>query len=106
MPGFFLRGGVIRLQLNRSDVRRSWAFGAVDGVEAYLLRFFQRLVPVHLNARVMGEQVLAPIVGRDEPEALGVVEPLHGACRHSHSNLESVRDKSEAALPGEIFKGI
>src|SRR5438309_10010553 len=30
----------------------------------------------------MGEQVLAAVVRRDEPETLGVVEPLHFSCRH------------------------
>src|SRR5690349_14947440 len=30
----------------------------------------------------MGEEVLAAVIGRDEPEALLVVEPLHGSCSH------------------------
>jgi hypothetical protein len=54
----------------------------------------------------MGEEVLAAVIRRDEPEALGVVEPLHGACRHVLIPILKVRDSAEAALPGEIFKGI
>src|SRR4051794_11014559 len=35
----------------------------------------------------MDEEVRARVVGRDEPEALVVVEPLHGAGRHLASPL-------------------
>jgi hypothetical protein len=30
----------------------------------------------------MDESVIAAAIGRDEAEALGRVEPLHGSCRH------------------------
>ena len=51
-------------------------------VEADLLRFLQRLVSIHLDGAVVGEQILAAVIRRDESEALGVVEPLHCTCSH------------------------
>jgi hypothetical protein len=30
----------------------------------------------------MHEEILAAVIGRDEAEALGVVEPLYGTCTH------------------------
>src|ERR1051325_2847231 len=75
--------------LDHPDVRGCRAFRAIHGVEADLLRFLERLVAVHLDVAVMGEELLAAVIRRDEPEALGVVEPFHGACRHNcYSNPE------------------
>src|SRR5690348_8739760 len=68
--------------LDRLDVRRRRAFGALGDVERNLLRLLQRLVAIHLDGAVVGEKILAAVVRRDESEALGVVEPLHGTCCH------------------------
>jgi hypothetical protein len=38
----------------------------------------------------MGEEILAAAIGRDEAEALRIVEPLHGACSHVIPFLEKV----------------
>ena len=35
---------------------------------------------------LMDEQVLRAVIGGDEAEALLVVEPLHGSCRHVNSS--------------------
>src|SRR5207247_7514271 len=68
--------------LDRLDVRGGRALGSLDHVEGHRLVFFQRFVAGHLDIAVMREQVLAAVVRRDEPETLGVVEPLHFSCRH------------------------
>src|SRR4029079_17269360 len=38
--------------------------------------------PVHLDVGVVDEEILAPLVRRDEAVALRVVEPLHSSGRH------------------------
>src|SRR5690606_38013167 len=66
----------------RADARyvlRCRALLALHNVELDGLTLLQALEAVRLNGRVMDEAVLAAIVGRDEAEALLVVEPLHGA---------------------------
>src|SRR5690606_34790695 len=50
---------------------------ALDHVEFDLLALGKRLEAAPLNGGVMDEAVLRPILGRDEPETLAVVEPLH-----------------------------
>ena len=42
------------------------------------------------DAGVVDEEVAGPLVGRDEPEALVVAEPLHGAGRHVFTSTASV----------------
>ena len=61
---------------------------AVDHVVRDLLRFLEGLVAVHLDVAVMGEQILAAVIRRDESEALRVVEPLHGTCCHVYFLLD------------------
>src|SRR4051812_19603753 len=75
--------------LKRLDVRRGRALLALRHVEGDLLAFLQRLVAGRLDRAVVREQILAAVVGRDEAEALGVVEPLHGTCSHCHSIPEN-----------------
>ena len=90
-PGLFLAlRGVSRAarRLHGLDIGRGRTLLAGAHFEGDLLAFLQRLVAVHLDRAVMGEQVLAAVIGRDEAEALGVVEPLHGAVRHVISILE------------------
>src|SRR3954453_13228945 len=42
----------------------------------------ERAIAVRLDAAVVDEQVLRAFIGRDEPEALLVAEPLNGASCH------------------------
>src|SRR5579859_5571390 len=64
------------LQLH--DVLSRRAFLRLHDLELHALPFGQRLEPLTLNSGVMHEAVLTAVFGRDETEALGVVEPLHG----------------------------
>src|SRR5947208_1633214 len=68
--------------LNRLDVRGVGALRAGLGVVADLRALRQRLEAAAGNAAVVHEQVLALVVGRDEPEALVVTEPLNGSGCH------------------------
>jgi len=54
---------------------------ALHDVELDLLAFGERLEAVGLDGRVVHEAILRAVRGRDEAEALGVVEPLDGAGR-------------------------
>src|SRR5204863_345452 len=60
------------------DVLRGGALLALNHLELHALAFGERLEALRLNGAVMHEAVLAAILGRDEAEALGVIEPLHG----------------------------
>src|SRR4051794_5105015 len=77
-PGLRSRAGL----LDRADVLRLRALGALRDVERHLLVFLQRLEAAALDRREVREEVLAAVVGRDEAEALGIVEPLDGTCAH------------------------
>src|SRR5947209_14915662 len=63
---------------------------ALDDLEAHPLPLVEALVPVHLDGRVVDEDVLAAVDG-DEAEALLGVEPLHGALCHVCSHVSCVR---------------
>jgi hypothetical protein len=54
----------------------------LDDLIADLLAFVEPLHAGALDSRDMDENVLAAIIGLDEAEALGTVEPFHCACRH------------------------
>src|SRR5918999_1367124 len=68
--------------LQRLDVGRRRAFLPLRHVERDLLAVFQRLEARTLDRAVMGKEILAAVIRRDEAEALRVVEPLHGTCWH------------------------
>src|SRR5205807_4126474 len=70
------RGAVWALELH--DVLRRGALLTVHDVELNALALGQRLESLRLNGGVMHEAVLAAVLGGDEAEPLGVVEPLHG----------------------------
>jgi hypothetical protein len=38
----------------------------------------------------MGKEILAAILGRNEAEALGIVEPLYGTCCHVLTILKKI----------------
>src|SRR5438046_8159975 len=69
-------------RLQRLDVCRGRALLPLRDVERDLLALFQGFEARALDRAVMGEQILSAVIRRDESEALGVVEPLHCACRH------------------------
>src|SRR5215204_2351660 len=71
--------------LERLDVRRGRALGALFGVVAHLRALGQRLEAAALDRVVMHEQILALVIGCDEAKALLVAEPLHGSCCHLNS---------------------
>src|SRR5690348_1884591 len=75
-PGPFSR---VPLASDGADLRCRRAFRALRRLELDLLAFLQRLEPAHLDLAVMGEEVLAAVVRRDEAEALRIVEPLDRA---------------------------
>src|SRR4051794_9495431 len=81
VPG---RQGLRRMSGALEDlyVRRVGALGPDLGVVADLGTLGQRLEAAARDAAVVDEQVLALIVGRDEPEALVVAEPLNGSGCH------------------------
>src|SRR4051794_14798581 len=68
--------------LELDDVRGCRALRALLCVVAHLRALGQRLEAAALDRAVMHEQVLALVIGRDEPEALVVVEPLNGSSCH------------------------
>src|SRR6476660_7515512 len=70
------------------DCVRLGALGALDDLEVDPLALFEALVPVHLDGRVVDEDVLAAVDG-DEAEALLGVEPLHGALCHWCSHVRA-----------------
>src|SRR6266550_4894199 len=73
-----------RAWLQLHDVLRRGALLGLHDLELHALAFGQRLEPLSLNRGVMHEAVLAAALRRDEAEALGVVEPLHGTGNACH----------------------
>src|SRR5215212_12239514 len=75
-------GGAWTVGLARDDVDGLGALVPGLGVIRDARALGQRLVAVAADAAVMNEEVLARLVGRDEPKPLVVAEPLHGSCSH------------------------
>src|SRR5215210_4457143 len=73
---------VAKAGLDGLDVDRLGAAIALLGVELDLGALGERAAA--LDSREVDEEVLAGLVGRDEPEALGRVEPLHCSCWHCY----------------------
>ena len=72
----------LRETLQRLDVRRGRTLLSLRNVERDLLALLKGFEARGLDRAVMGEQILAAVIRRNEPETLGVVEPLHCTCRH------------------------
>jgi hypothetical protein len=60
---------------------------ALRGLERHPLALVQGLEAASHDRRVVDEDVLAPVVRRDESEALLAVEPLHNAFSHDFPPL-------------------
>jgi hypothetical protein len=58
-------------------VRGRGALRSLDDVELDAIALGEALEAAALDGRVVHEAVLAPVLGGDEPEALGVIESLH-----------------------------
>src|SRR5262245_31931013 len=68
--------------LDLDDVDRLWALVAVLLLEGDLGALAQRAVAVTVDAGEMDEEVATSAIGRDEPEALFVREPLDRSGTH------------------------
>src|SRR3954466_14088926 len=77
------------------DGVRLGTLGPLDDLEVDPLALFEALVPVHLDGRVVDEDVLTAVDG-DEAEALLGVEPLHGALCHVCSHVRATDDLSRS----------
>src|SRR5258708_22132246 len=73
---------IVRGSGHRLDVHRLLALRAFLHLELDLLVLLEGLEAAALDLGEMGEEVVAAAVRLDEAEALGVVEPLHGAGAH------------------------
>ena len=70
------------MTLHRADFRSRGALGALRRFEFHGLAFFERLEAGALDLGVVGEEVFAAVIRRDESKTLLVVEPLYFACSH------------------------
>src|SRR5690606_5097807 len=73
---------------SRAYVHRMQALGTLKDFETHRLAGLESLVAVHLDCRVVGEQILISAIGHDETVALGVVEPLDLTAEHAHFPLQ------------------
>src|SRR5205823_4295975 len=73
---------VANAALDRLNVRGGWALRTLLGVVGHLRALGQRFETAAGDRRMVNEEVLALIIGRDESEALVVAEPLNGSSCH------------------------
>src|SRR5881628_1578878 len=101
MMGSFSRlartGGPGITRSDWADVLRLGALGALGHVELDLLVLVESLVTLHVDRRVVHEDVVAAVLLRDEAETLLGVEPLHGALSHAHLLLLTGRGTATSA---------
>src|SRR5690606_2652588 len=93
-------GGGCRESLGRLDPGRLCALGALLHFVADPLAFLQAAEALGIDRGEMHENVCAAVLGRDEAEALGVVEPLHGAVLHGCDDLLRKRSMRAEACGG------
>lgn len=80
----FLSGADGLWGLQGRDVRRLQAFGPALRLVADFLAFGEGLEAIAADFREMREQIVAAGVGRNEAEALAIVEPLDGTGIHKY----------------------
>ena len=66
---------------------RTWAFFALSDCELNLLAFVKARIAVGLYFRVMNEQILIAVIGRDESVSFFLVKPFYCTCTHYLSPL-------------------
>jgi hypothetical protein len=72
-------------------ILRGWTLLSLYDIELHAFAFVERLEAPASDRRMVDEQVLAAILGRDESEPLVVVEPLHCPFRtHRAVSIEKV----------------
>src|SRR5215510_4208654 len=75
------------------NARRGRALGAFLGLVAHLGTLRKGLEALAENGAVMDEDVLRAVIGRDEPVALVVAEPLDCSSRHLLPPLDVLRTR-------------
>src|SRR5262245_29718173 len=91
-------------KLDRLDVRGLSALGALHDLELNTLTLRQRLVTLLGNRREVDEDILAALT-LDEPIALLVREPLHGALSQ-HFLLQNTRRPGHRAATTNTAAGV
>src|SRR5215217_4582664 len=106
-PGTALRRSSGTRSVDLDDVLGRRALLALHDRELDLVALGEGLEAVPLDRRVVHEAVLAAVLGRDEPEALGVIEPLHGTGgAHALLHKKSVRRTPACAGRPTSFAGL
>jgi hypothetical protein len=70
------------LVIQRADVLSQFALWALDQFEAHPCPLLEGAEAVHLDGGKMCENVVSSILGFDETETLGIVEPFDSTQRH------------------------
>src|SRR5919112_665828 len=105
-PSISILSSLLRITslLGAAKARSALQLGHVHGLGTLVPRFFvvgdlavllERLEAGAVDAGVMDEEVAVALVGRDEPVALLVVEPLHRTGGHAFC-LPSLSDRGRA----------
>src|SRR5262249_27439427 len=79
------------------DVRRCGPLLALDDLVLHLVALGQGAESLALDRGLMDEAVLPSVLGGDEADALGVVEPFHGSGNTHYSFLPSLSDRPSAS---------
>src|SRR5262249_25527088 len=91
------------LCLDQADVRRLRALLTLLGLVLHLRALVERAVPRALNRAEVDEEVLAALVGGDEPIALVRVEPLDSSgCHISFHLLANFTERARKVQTGTI----
>ena len=100
-PG--IRRGLSAIRLARvsagANVRRLGTLASRTGIEFHLLTILKGTEPFRNDVAVMNKQILAPIVGSDEPVPLLVTEPLYGATSQDFPPPDTLRGLSYMVEP-------
>jgi hypothetical protein len=84
-------GSLLHVVLNESgarDIRRLLALRALRHVEGNLLALFKGLESAHRDCGEVREEIFATIIGSNEAETFGVIEPLHCTSCHIATSLK------------------
>src|SRR5690349_7411271 len=92
-------------KLDRLNVRGLSALGALHDLELNTLTFGQRLVTLLGNRREVNEDIFAALT-LDEPIALLVREPLHGALSQQTSSFKNTRRPGHRAATTDTAGGV